>query len=55
MLKKFPFHVLSFALIVDNTGFQVESLLGLAPRGNPRYLTEKVSLRQKTKFARLEV
>ncbi|XP_006371042.2 disease resistance protein Roq1 [Populus trichocarpa] len=37
------------------SGFQVESLLGLAPRGSPRYLTGKVSLRQKTEFARLEV
>ena len=55
ILKKFSFHVLSFALFVDNSGFQVESLLGLAPRGSPRYLTGKVSLRQKTEFARLEV
>ena len=42
MLKNFPFHVLSFALIVDNTSFQEESLLGLAPRRSPRYLIKKV-------------
>jgi hypothetical protein len=42
MLRNFPFHVLSFALIVDNTSFQEESLLGLAPRCSPRYLIGKV-------------
>ena len=40
ILRNFTFQVLSFALIMDNTSFQVESLLGLAPRG-PRYLTRK--------------
>jgi hypothetical protein len=47
MLNILPFQVLNLALIVDNTGFQVESLLGLAPKGNPRYLIGKESLRQK--------
>jgi hypothetical protein len=44
MLRNLPLHMLSFALIVDNIGFQVKSLLGLAPRGSPRYLIGKVSL-----------
>jgi hypothetical protein len=47
MLNILPFQVLNLALIIDNTGFQVESLLGLAPKGNPRYLIGKESLRQK--------
>jgi hypothetical protein len=47
MLNILPFQVLNLALIVDNTGFQVESLLGLTPKGNPRYLIGKESLRQK--------
>jgi len=55
MLRNFPSHMLNFALIVDNTGFQMESLFGLAPRGSPRYLTGKVSLRKKIVLARPEV
>jgi hypothetical protein len=55
MLKNFLFHVLNFALMVDNIGFQIESLLGLTPRGNLRYMTGKVSLRQKIMFAKPEV
>jgi len=55
MLRNFPFHLLNFALIVDITGFQVESLVGLAPRGSPRYVIGKVSLRQKIALARPEV
>ena len=47
--------MLNFAMIVDNTGFQVESLFVLTPRGIPRYLTGKVSLRQKIALARPEV
>jgi hypothetical protein len=44
ILKNFYFHVLNFALMVDNTGFQVESLLRLALRGNLKYMIGKVSL-----------
>jgi hypothetical protein len=51
----FPFQVLNLALIVDNTGFQVKSLLGLTPKDNPRYLTGKESLRQKIALAKAKV
>jgi DNA-binding transcriptional MerR regulator len=45
MLNIFPLQVLNLALIADNISFQLESLLGLAPKGNPGYLTGKESLR----------
>jgi hypothetical protein len=44
ILKNFPFRVLNFALMVEKIGFQVESLLGLALRGNLKYMIGKVSL-----------
>ena len=55
MLNNLPFQVLNLSLIVDNTSLQVESLLGLAPKGNPMYLIRKESLRYKITLAKPDV
>ena len=49
MLNISPFHDTNLDLLLEITGFHIDKQQGLALRGNPRYLTGKVSLRQKKK------